>query len=121
MSYLPHITPPERLYSAIVARIREARVRSARLHLTGLLALSGVLGLGLAAAIQYAAQEFYASGFSSYLTLMFDSGARGYMGDLVYSLAESVPSLALLILFALGGAFMWSAVRTARTARLAFS
>lgn len=120
MPYLPELTPPARLKSAVLLRISRAHIMYARLKLGGFLFVSALLGLGLAGALQYAAYEFYASGFYSYVTLFFDSAARAYWSDLLLTLAESLPSLALLLLLAATGAFVWSAARTVRTARAAF-
>ncbi|MDE1919138.1 MAG: hypothetical protein KGH56_00365 [Patescibacteria group bacterium] len=115
------IDPPHGLLPSVLARIAVARRRAARLRFaaSGTLALVSVLIL--VPAVQYAASEFYASGFSDYASLFFDSLSGGFSRELLYSLLDSLPSLALLILASAAGALLWSLKRTNRDARIAFA
>ncbi len=115
------IEPPQGLFSAILTRIALARRRAARLQLAAFGTTAFVSVLLLIPAVQYAASEFYTSGFSDYASLFFDSLSRGYWQELLYSLSDSLPSFALLLLIAIGATFVWSAWQTNRTARIVFA
>ena len=114
-------TAPDGLFSAILARIALARRRAARRELVVFGSIAFVSVLVLVPAIQYALNEFYTSGFYDYASLFFDSLARGYWRELLYSLADSLPSFALLFLFVTGATFVWSVVRAQQNARIVFT
>ncbi len=116
-----HIEPPIGLYEAVMARIDRARRSAARVRFAAFAALAFVSVLLVIPAIQYAASEFYASGFYDYASLFFDNAARGYSGELLYSLADSLPSLAVLLVIATGASLAWSLNRASVSTRDAFA
>ena len=105
-----------------LARIALARRRAARLRLAALTALAAGSGALFVPALRYAAQEFYASGFYDYASLLLSD--RTFVLDswreFSYTLLESLPSLALLGLVTCAVAFVWSAWRAVGNAKLAF-
>jgi hypothetical protein len=114
---------PQGLRAAVLARIaglERARAR-ARVGLFG--AASLVCAALLVPAVQYAAAQFYASGFGSYLSLVFsDQGlVLTYWREFGLLLVESLPSIALLILIPLALAFLWSLRQALRSAPAAFT
>lgn len=113
--------PPQSLFSAVLARIALAQRRAARLRLAAFGTTAFVSVILLVPAVQYAMNEFYTSGFYDYASLFFGSLSGGYWQELLYSLADSLPSFALLLLIAIGATFAWSLVRTFASARLAFT
>jgi hypothetical protein len=119
--HIPEIDPPRELFSAVLTRIAFARQRTARFRLAAFGTVTFVSVLMLIPAVQYALNEFYTSGFYDYASLFFDSLSRGYWQELLYSLTDSLPSLALLLLAIIGTAFVWSARQTNRNARIAFT
>ncbi len=120
IAFLQETEPPSGLLATVLARIALARRRAARLRMAvfGTVVLISVLLL--IPAVQYALNEFYTSGFYEYASLFFDSLSRGYWQELLYSLADSLPSVALLALAAIGTAFLWSLRQTRESARIAF-
>lgn len=114
---------PRDLLSGVLARIAHARRRAARLRLAAL--GTGLLTILLAfiPAFSYAMHEFAASGFVTYLSLFFTDThvALSYWRELSFTLFESLPSLALLMLASLITAFGWSVKRTVHNARVAFA
>lgn len=122
MMHIPDLALPEGLYDRIIARIADAKRRSARLQFAVLAGLSaGLTGL-LVLAAQYAMAESALSGFGSYLSLLLsDSTLVLTSRDFILSLVDSLPALALLLLLATSGALAWSLYRTAQTARTAFN
>jgi len=114
------IEPPQGLFRAILAHIELARRRAARVRLFAWGSLAFVSALALIPTVQYAASEFYASGFYEYASLFFDSLSRGYWKEIVYSLTDSLPSFALLLLAVTGIALVWSLRHARNDARLAF-
>lgn len=113
--------PPAELFSSILMRIALARRRAAQLRLTAFGTATFISVLLLIPAVQYAANEFYTSGFYDYASLFLDSFSHGYSGELLYSLADSLPSLALLLLIAISAALTWSFLQTKQNAELAFA
>ncbi len=114
---------PQGLVRAICARIALARQQNARRKTLLLGIASIVFGISLVPAFQYAAGELYASGFYEYMSLIFsDSGlVLSVWRQFAFSLIESIPSLAILVLLALCGALGWSLRRAFINARTAFS
>ena len=115
------IEPPAVLVPLVLARIIRARRDAARLRLavSGIIALASVLAL--IPAVQYVASEFYTSGFYEYAALFFDSLSRGYWREILYSLTDSLPSLALIILASIGATCIWSLRQAHQNARVAFT
>jgi hypothetical protein len=107
---------PRELIHMILARIEFARRRAARLRLTALGTVMAVSGMTLIPAIGYTFHEFYTSGFYDYLTLFFSDGALAlaHWQEISLSLAESLPSIALLVLASVAGIFFWSMRHTVR-------
>ncbi len=122
-TYLCTVEPTPGLYQAIVLRIAAAKKHAARVRtsLFGVLAL--VSGLALVPAVQYAGEQFYASGFYDYLTLIVsDRGfVIAYWQQFALSLVESLPSLSLLLLLPLVFALVYSLRRVVQTGRVAFA
>ena len=121
-AYFHSVEAPAGLCEAIMARIAYAQRRAAQLR-TGLFgALALASGVALVPAFQYAAQQFYASGFYDYLSLLStDSGfILTYWREFGLSLVESLPSLALLLLLPIACALAYSLYRLTQTGRVAF-
>jgi len=121
--YLQTVEPTAGLYQAILERIARAKRTEARIR-TGLFGILAVVsGLALVPALQYTAEQFYASGFYDYLTLI--SSDRGfvltYWRQFSLSLVESLPSVALLLLLPIALALGYSLYRLAQTGRVAFT
>lgn len=119
-AFFQDINPPAGLLSVILARIAHERRRAARLRLAAFGTVAFVSLLMLIPAAQYAASEFYTSGFYDYALVSLDGLSRGYWRELLYSLAYSLPSLALLLLASVGVALAWSARRARQHMRIAF-
>ena len=117
------VEPPKGLFEAVLARITLARSRAARIKLAanglGLL----VSGLALIPAANYALHEFYASGFYDYLSLFFSDSSIvfSHWQEISLSLAESLPSLAVLLLIGFAAAFFWSLRGAIRNRGAAFN
>ena len=113
---------PQGLYAAIMARIDTAKRRAAQIRagLFGIVALAS--GAALVPALQYTANQLYASGFEDYLSLMLsDQGSvLTYWREFGLSLVESLPSLALLVLLPIAAALVWSVVRLVKNVRTGF-
>lgn len=120
---LAQLKAPESLYEAVRVRITALERRSARVRSALFGALSLVSLAALVPALQYAGQQFYASGFYDYFTLLFSDSslALAYWRELGLSLLESLPSLALLLLIPIVAMLLWSLKRAAQTARTAFA
>ena len=121
--YLQTVEPMPGLYHRVMERIALARQRAARIR-TGLFGILAVVsGIALVPASQYAAEQFYASGFYDYLSLIISD--RGfvftYWQQFSFSLLESLPSLALLLLLPIAFALVYSLRRVVQTSRVAFS
>ncbi|KKW23915.1 MAG: hypothetical protein UY70_C0007G0014 [Candidatus Kaiserbacteria bacterium GW2011_GWB1_52_6] len=123
MAFFTEVEPPEGLFKAVLARIALARRRAARIKLAALGTVILVSGAALVPAVSYAVQEFYTSGFYDYLSLFFSdsSVAFSHWQEISLSLAESLPSLAVLLLVGFAAAFLWSLRRAVRNAGAAFN
>lgn len=119
---LSAIEPPEGLLTEVLARIARSRRARARSRLAAFSAAAAASAGALAYALSYAAREFYASGFGAYLALAFSDRALAlaYSHDLLFSLVESLPSLAILLLLAFAAALAWSVRHATNVARAAF-
>lgn len=121
MVRLDTIQAPPGLLESVLGRLALARQRAARVRLAAFGTVTFVSVLMLIPAVQYALSEFYTSGFYEYASLFFDSLSYGYWPELLYSLAGSLPSLALLFLAIIGTALVWSLRHTNRDARIVFT
>jgi hypothetical protein len=119
---LAELPTPEGLYTAVLGRIVLARRRGAAVRLAGLLVVVLGSGAALISALRYAGEEFYDSGFYDYLSLVLSDHTfvLSSWREFSYSLIESLPSLALLMLAACAAAFIWSAWRAMYQAKVAF-
>ena len=115
------IEPSAQLLPAILVRIARARQRAAQLQFAAFGSLGIVSAVMLVPVFQYAATEFGSSGFYEYASLFFDSISRGYWQEILYSLNNSLPSLALLLLSAVIATGAWSLFQAARNVRTAFT
>ena len=117
------LEPRASLYASVMERIATARRRAARIRASLFGALALVSALLLVPAVQYAAEQFYASGFYDYLTLIIsDRGfVLAYWQQFALSLVESLPSLALLLLLPIVFALVYSLRRVVQTGRVAFA
>jgi hypothetical protein len=80
-----------------------------------------LLGGASISALGYAVNEFHTSGFYEYVLLLSAGFRQGYGKDVLYSLIDSLPSLAILLLGTLGVALVFSLRRVVCDARTAFS
>ena len=121
-AFFSSIEPPASLLGAVLARIAHVRRRAARLRLATLGVLVTVSAAALVPAVSYTTHEFYTSGFYDYSALLFSdrSLALTYSRDMAFSLLESVPSLAVLLLLGFSIALIWSLRRALRAAPMAF-
>ncbi len=119
---LCEVEPPAALYRKVFSYITLRQQRLARVHAFLLGMLTVFSGIVLVPALQYVAAEFYASGFYEFASLalsdhtLFLSAWR----ELTLSMLESLPSVALLLLFAVGTSLTWSLTRTIANARVGF-
>ena len=122
-TYLHTLEPKSGLYRAILERVALAKRRSARLHAGLFGALAIISGVALVPAMQYAAQQFYASGFYDYLTLISSDNnfVLTYWREFSLSLVESLPSLALLLVLPITFVLVYSLRRVVQTGRTAFA
>lgn len=114
---------PTGLYQAVLARIAQARQIHARRKALWLTAASFMSGFVFVPALVYAGEELYASGFYTYVSLAFSDSSLVFSvwREFAFTLIESVPSIALLLVLASGIALAWSVRRTIINARIAFS
>jgi hypothetical protein len=119
---LREVEPPLGLYTRVLARLALARRTAARLHalLLGVVALLSCIAL--VPAVTYAAREFYASGFYDYASLLISDRSFVFSSwqEFSFSLLESLPSIALLLLGTIAVVLVWSLRRTFLSARVAF-
>jgi hypothetical protein len=104
------IDPPQELFSAILARIARARQRAARIRIAVFSSGLFISVVMLVPAVSYLAHEFYASGFYDYVSVFFvdNTMATTYWRELLISMAETLPSLAILLLLGLVAVALWS-------------
>ena len=108
---LEQIEPSEQLRSRIMSSIRLEARRFARIRLAFFGTAAMVSLAGMIPSFQYAAREFYQSGFYEYLSLLFsDSGAViSSWKTFAFSLAETMPLAELTIFLAIALVFLISA------------
>lgn len=122
-SVLDAIDPPQGLRERILAHIERARRRRARVGLALQAALFFVSGALLVPLAQYAGQELYASGFYEFVSLLFSTDRAAVLAswqEFLYSLVESLPSLAILMLLCASVILVWSLRHALRSSRVAF-
>ncbi|HEV8666466.1 MAG TPA: hypothetical protein VN665_01280 [Candidatus Paceibacterota bacterium] len=116
---LSTIEPPQGLYGSIMSRIDLAKRRAAktRAGLSGLVAI--LSGAALVPVAEYTAQQFYASGFYDYLSLLLSDHTlvMTYWREFGLSLVESLPSLAILLFVPIAVALVWSLMRLVKNVR----
>ncbi len=122
-SVFKEIDAPAGLCEAVLGRIAHARQIHARNKAFWLGTVSLISGLTLVPALQYMNQELLVSGFYNYMSLAFSDSALVFSAwrEFAFSLLESVPSIALLLVFVASIALIWSLRRTIINARIAFS
>ena len=121
--YLKTFEPHAGLYAAILERVAYAERRMARIRTALFGALAILSAVALLPALQYAGEQFYASGFYDYLTLIFSDHdfVLTYWRPFSLSLVEALPSLALLLLVPITFALVYSLRRVVQTGRVAFT
>jgi hypothetical protein len=117
------VEPAKGFLERVISRIDSARRQQARLRCAALSVSSFVFGILLVPLFQYAAQEFYTSGFYDYASLFFSdrTSIAASWQEFCMTLVESLPSAALLFLFVAIFALVWSLRRAIRQGRVAFS
>ncbi|MCX6787237.1 MAG: hypothetical protein NTY93_01790 [Candidatus Kaiserbacteria bacterium] len=117
------ISPPPRLLSAVLAHIDCARRRAAHIRIVVFGSVLAVSGGMLIPAVSYALHEFYASGFYDYFSIFFSdsSMAAAYWRELLLSMAETLPSLAILFLLVFMATALWSLRHVLRDYRNVFA
>ncbi len=105
------VNPPEALCRSVLSRIAYARVRKLRHSLYLQLSLCFVSGMLFVFLVRTLLRELHTSGFFEYASLIFssDAGALSSVGrELLYSLVESLPALALLCTLGIAALTVWS-------------
>ena len=120
--HLGVVLVPHSLRGRVCAYVARAQQRQARVRLALLSVFAFCSGLTLVPVCQYAVREFYASGFYDYASLFYSdsSFALSAKKELLYSLLESLPSLAILLVITCVGALVWSLWRALATSRVVF-
>jgi hypothetical protein len=120
---LEMLEPKAGLYQSILARIAYVERRSARVRTVLFSILAVLSGAALVPALRYAAEQFYASGFYDYLTLILSDHTLvlAYWQQFSLSLLESLPSLALLLLVPITFLLVYSVRRAVQIGRVAIS
>ena len=115
--FLAEIEPPQGLLPAILERIKRAARRRARVIFGATIAAALASGGALAAAVSYAGQELYTSGFYDYTSLLIsDAAARARWQEVLASLVGALPPVAILAVLVALAALMWSLARLPRAA-----
>ena len=118
---LAAVLPPLGLYERICAHLAAVRQRRARQWLAVQSVMCFGFGLLLVPTAQYAGAELYASGFTTYASLLFsDHAVFGSSREFAYSLIDSLPSIALLLVVAVCAALLWSLYQVVTYSRIAF-
>lgn len=97
------IDPPGNLYPDIISRIEAESAKAARRRFVLFLSVTLISLSATVPVFQYAAQEFYRSGFPQYLSLIFSDGGTilAYWQDFTLVLAESLPIFGISLLFSI--------------------
>jgi hypothetical protein len=113
---------PRELLHTVLARIEFAHRRAAAFRVAALGTVTLLSGASLYSAISYASNEFYTSGFYDFLSLLFSDSATAlsHWQEISLSLAESLPSLAILLLLSITTVFLWSLRHTVRDVKVVF-
>ncbi|MEI7720315.1 MAG: hypothetical protein WCI89_03885 [bacterium] len=118
------VEPRTGLCSLVLLRIAHARRSAARVRtfLLGVVALG--FGTALVPIVHYTMTELYASGFYEYLSLLFSDNRFVFSSafrELAFSLVESLPSVAILLVAGASVGLLWSLARAIPNAKIAFA
>ncbi len=116
------VEPPEGLYSKVFSYITLREQRAARVRAFFLGMLTVFSAVVLVPAVQYVGAELYASGFYEFVSIAFSSHTvfLSAWRELTLSMLESLPSVALLVLAAVGASLVWSLTRAVSNVRVGF-
>ncbi len=116
------IEPPAHLRESGLMRGAFARRRLARIQLALLSFVSFLCTTALIETLRYAAGEFYTSGFYDYASIVFYDRAffLSSWQTVLYSLLESLPSIAVLLVIAVALALGWSLRNAILSGKTAF-
>jgi hypothetical protein len=122
-SILAPLEPRESLCNQILMRVAIARQRAARMRLAVQAFLCFGFGAALVPLAQYTGHELFNSGFYDFASMIFADKALSILSwqEVAYSLIESLPSDAILLIFACTAALFWSLRGAVRNSRIAFS
>jgi len=97
----PSIEPPEGLYDLVINRIKLRQIRTARLRFGIFSCLALASFVFLAPAARYFANDFYSSGFYSYISIMLTDGGSvlTYWKEFSFVLADSFPIMEATAVF----------------------
>lgn len=120
---LDELALPEGLQLRVLTRLAIARRRRARVRLGVQSIVCFCSGLSLVPFAQYAGAEFYTSGFYEYASLIVSdrSAIAGSWREFIFSLIESLPSLALICIAVALVTLSWSLSRAVKNGRAAFT
>ncbi len=120
---LEEVEPQNGFCGRILARIERARRRSAQLRCAATTLTAFFSGALLVPLFQYAAREFYTSGFYDYAALFFSDHSTVTLSwrEFLMTLLESLPSIALLFLLVAIGALLWFTRSAIKNGRVAFT
>jgi len=120
---LTEVEPPETLLAGTLLRVHHAQRRGARIRLAFFGSSVAISGALLVPVFSYVFQAFYASGFSEYFSLLFSDTSLviAHWQEISLSLAESIPSIAVLITLAVLVTFAWSVRKAVPVVQPAFS
>ncbi|MFA6158315.1 MAG: hypothetical protein WC763_01690 [Candidatus Paceibacterota bacterium] len=110
---------PESLRGSVLARVAREQKRSFAMRMAISLSVEIVSVAAVAGSLSYIAQSLTASGMYGYLGLIFSDGTGllGYSKELVLSLVEATPVLAVAGIMAAALFFGWSTLRLVRQSR----
>jgi hypothetical protein len=119
---LCEIAPREALCQSVLLHIAQARRRAARIRLALQSLMCFALGASLVPLAEYTGRELFNSGFYEYSSMIFSDRAYSTVPwqDVSYSLIESLPALAILLVAACSVLLIWSARNVVRSGRVVF-
>ncbi len=122
-TFLKEVVPPQALCGVVLQHVAAVRRRAARIQIGITATVALFSGVALISALSYAVQEFYASGFYDYLSLMVSDHnvIFSFWQTFSYLLLESLPSFAIAGVLVCAGVFGWSLSRIPRNVRYAFT
>ena len=116
-SFLPSVTPPHDLQSRILGHIWRAQRRNAWVRIS-VLSTGALFALALLIpAVRYTAAELYTSGFFEFAAILAKSpfAFSALWQEYALALLESIPALALILVLAAMGSFVWTTARLTRS------